>query len=136
MNEDRNRSLTELEEFGQEWATAQTSNNVAVIEPMLAGDFVLVGPLGFILTKEQWIERYANGDFKNTALTWDEVTVRRYGDTAVAVGRQNQSATFQGNDASGTFRVTHIYVRQNGRWLVAGMHYSPIAPPPGRPPAA
>ena len=64
---------------------------------------------------------------------WDEVDVREYGDTAVAIGRQTQQAAYRGQPSNGQFRVTHVAVRESAGWRLAGMHLSPIAAPPGRP---
>jgi hypothetical protein len=58
------------------------------------------------------------------------VHVRDYGDTAVAIGVRTQQATYQGNPAGGRFRGTHIAARRDGRWLMAGVHLSPMAGPP------
>jgi hypothetical protein len=56
--------------------------------------------------------------------------VRDYGDTAVVVGRHTQEATFQGRPVNGSFRATHIAVRRDGEWRLAGIHMSPIGGPP------
>jgi Domain of unknown function (DUF4440) len=96
---------------------------------VLADDFVGVGPLGFMLTKEQWLGRYAGGlSYESFAL--DEVEARLYGEAAVATCRQSQSGEFQGNDVGGTFRATLIFAERERRWLLAGLHLSPIAGAP------
>jgi hypothetical protein len=90
--------------------------------------------LGFVLDKQQWLERYRTGDLITSALTWDEVTVRSYGDTAVAIGRHTQQASYRGQPSDGQFRATHIAVRTAGRWQLAGIQLSPIGafrPPTG-----
>jgi hypothetical protein len=33
-------------------------------------NFMLVGPLGFVLDKAQWLDRYSSGDFVTSALDW------------------------------------------------------------------
>ena len=48
------------------------------------------------------------------------------------MGIQAQQATYKGHDASGRFRGTLVAVRKDGRWLIAGLHLSPMAEPPGR----
>jgi hypothetical protein len=48
----------------------------------------------------------------------------------VAIGVQTQRTTFQGRDASGQFRVTQVAIRRGDHWILAGLHYSPIAQPP------
>jgi hypothetical protein len=47
------------------------------------------------------------------------------------VGVQEQTTTYQGHDASGRFRVTQVLVRRPIGWVLASIHLSPIAPPPG-----
>ena len=96
----------------------------------LADGFVGIGPRGFMLTKEQWLARYASGDLRHESFTWDEVAVRRYAEAAVATGRQTQRGAYQGRDIAGQFRVMQVWVQQHGRWLLAGLQLSPIAGPP------
>jgi ketosteroid isomerase-like protein len=117
-------------ELGQRWANAERAGDAAELEPLLADDFLLVGPLGFMLDKTQYLGARRSGDLKHESLVWDDVHVRNYGDAAVAVGSQTQRATFQGRDASGRFRVTQLAIRRGDRWILAGLHYSPIAQPP------
>jgi uncharacterized protein (TIGR02246 family) len=126
---------TEIRELGERWVAAEQSGDVSTLDTLATPDFTLVGPLGFMLTKEQWLARYGEGGGLVTkSLVWDQVQVRDYGDTAVAIGVHTQEATFQGNPADGQFRATHIAVRRDGRWALAGIHLSPIGgPPPFRP---
>ena len=117
----------------QRWAEAELRGDVAALDPTLDEDFLAVGPLGFMLTKEQWLARHRSGDVKYQQLTWEDATVRRYGDAAIVVLAQTQRATYQGREVPGNrFRVTLIAVRREGRWVIAGIHLSPIAQPPGR----
>ena len=126
---------TEILELGQRWATAEQAGDVSTLDTLAVPDFTLVGPLGFMLNKEQWLARYGDGSALVTkSLVWDQVSVRDYGDTAVAIGVHTQEASFQGNPADGQFRATHIAVRRDGRWALAGIHLSPIGgAPPFRP---
>jgi ketosteroid isomerase-like protein len=119
----------EIQEIGTRWADAEQRADSAALDALTTDDFTLVGPVGFVLDKQQWLGRYRGG-FAPEELTWDDVTVRGYGDAAVAVGRQTQKASFQGQRADGQFRTTHVFVRQDDRWLLAGQHLSPIGGPP------
>ena len=116
-----------MKTLGQEWADAERRGDTASLAGILADDFVGIGPRGFMLTKEQWLARYQSGDLRNASFIVDEVQVRIYGDAAVATGRQTQQGAFQGHDIAGQFRVTQVFVKQQGRWLVAALHLSPIA---------
>ena len=124
--EDRTRRL---EGFIREWADAERREDVAFLRESLTDDFVGIGPLGFMLTKDQWLGRYEGG-LSYDSFAIDEVAVRFYGGAAVATCRQSQSGEFRGNDASGEFRATLIFAEQEGRWLLAGLHLSPIAGAP------
>jgi ketosteroid isomerase-like protein len=116
----------QVEGFVKEWAAAEQRGDAAFLEVALTDDFVGVGPLGFVLTKEQWLGRFAGGlSYESFAL--DEVDVRLYGEVAVLTGRQKQAGSFQGNDVGGEFRATVVLVEREGRWLLAGWHASPIA---------
>lgn len=130
MTTERNRAIQDVEEFGQKWTAAEQRGDVPDLDRMLAADFMLVGPLGFMLTKDQWLGQISSGNLTYDAVTWDEVQARVYGETAIAIGRRTQAGTYQGNDVAGQFRQTQIFVRQDGHWRLAGMHLSPIA---GRP---
>jgi ketosteroid isomerase-like protein len=121
--------LREIDQLEQSWADAEQRGDHHFLAGLLADDFIGVGPFGFLLTKEQWLDRYRSGGLTNETLTWSEASYRLYGDTAIAVGRQSQKSNIQGRDASGDFRVTHVFVRIGSAWRLASAHLSPIAPP-------
>lgn len=125
----------QIRNLGDEWIGAEQRADVAYLDAFAADDFTLVGPLGFILDKRQWLERYTGGAFATHSMTWTDVAVRDYGDAAVAVGAVEQEASYRGTPSNGKFRVTQIFVRGGDRWRLAGLHYSPIASPPGMPSA-
>jgi ketosteroid isomerase-like protein len=119
----------QAKKFVEEWAVAEQRGDAAFLEGALTDDFVGVGPLGFMLNKQQWLGRFAGGlSYESFAL--EGVDVRLYGEAAVATGRQVQAGGFQGNDVGGEFRATLVLVERDGRWLLAGWHASPIAGAP------
>ena len=124
----------EILALGAQWAEAERSADTATLARLAADDFRLVGPFGFVLDKAQWLGRYAPGALVTSSLAWDEVEVRDFGETAIAIGRQTQRATYQGRPSDGQFRVTHVFVRDGDRWALASLHLSQAAPP--APPAA
>jgi ketosteroid isomerase-like protein len=130
MDRESGRVENEVRGLAEEWAAAELRGDTAFMEHTLADDFVGIGPRGFMLTKEQWLARYASGDLRHESFALDEVAVRSYGGAAVATGRQSQRGTYQGRDIAGQFRVMQVWVKQGGRWLLAGLQLSPIAGPP------
>jgi ketosteroid isomerase-like protein len=115
----------ELADFVHRWTEAERRGDVAALDALLTDDFSAVGPVGFVLDKKQWLERYASGSLVHDAFTWDEVTLRQYGSAVVAVGVQGQQSVFDGRDADGFFRMTQTIVRDGGAWRLAAVHLSP-----------
>jgi ketosteroid isomerase-like protein len=123
-------TVEEIRELGRRWAEAEERGDVQTLDALTAEDFTVVGPLGFVIDKKQWLDRYSSGAMVTESLSWDEVEVRAYGTAAVAIGRVEQRASYQGRPVVGPLRATHIAVRSQAGWVLAGQHFSPIAGPP------
>jgi ketosteroid isomerase-like protein len=119
-------------ELGDHLATAERSGDTDRLAQLVDENFRLVGPFGFVLDKQQWLERHRSGAFRINTLHWDEVSVADHGDIAIAIGKQTQQATYQGRPANGDFRVSQIFARTTGSWHLIGMHVSPAAEPQER----
>jgi ketosteroid isomerase-like protein len=111
--------------LGARWADAEVAGDVDTLDALATGDFRLVGPFGFVLDKQQWLDRYRSGDFATQSLEWHDVDVREYGDTAVAIGTQTQKAAYKGSPSNGDFRITHVFVRTDHDWSIASIQLSP-----------
>lgn len=122
--------VAEIGEFGRRWVEAELAGDTDAMDSLAHQDFLLVGPLGFILDKAQWLERYSSGAFVTSALDWRDTHVRVFGDCAVVVGVHDQEAAYRGQPSNGQFRATHILIRDGDAWRFIGMHLSPIATPP------
>jgi ketosteroid isomerase-like protein len=125
-----NNGARQLEKLVEDWAAAELHGDTAFLRSSLADDFVGIGPRGFMLTKDQWLERHESGKLRYESIGWDEVQVRLYGDAAVVTGRQTAEGKYEDYDLRDQFRATLIFVEQHGRWLLAGLHLSPIADRP------
>ena len=127
-------SREEVLDLGRRWADAELHADVPALDTLLTDDFVGIGPFGFVLTRQQWLDRYRSGDLRKEEFAWQDVNVREHGDAAIAVGIQAQRAYHRGNEVAGRFRATHIAVRRDGRWQLAGVQLS--GPIPATPPAS
>jgi ketosteroid isomerase-like protein len=110
------------------WTEAEQRNDAAALDGLLAADFVGVGPLGFVLDRDQWLARFANG-LENRAFAVEDPQVRDYGTAAVVVGVLAQETSWQGGDNSGRFRITLVAVRPADGWLLAGVHIGMLQQP-------
>ncbi len=126
----------QIHDLGARWVAAEIAADVDTLDTIVTDDFRLVGPFGFVLDKQQWLDRYRSGDFTTTALTWHDVDVREYGDTVVTIGTQTQEAAYKGTPSNGDFRISHVFVRDGDRWTIAGIQLSLTTScrPPRRPP--
>jgi ketosteroid isomerase-like protein len=123
-------TTAEITEIGARWAQAEQDGDTEALDALAADGFVLVGPVGFVLDRQQWLGRFRGG-LTVESLGWDEVEVHDHGAAAVAIGRQTQRASFGGNRADGQFRTTHVFVRDAaGAWKLASLHVGMLGGPP------
>ncbi|WP_157253420.1 nuclear transport factor 2 family protein [Nonomuraea typhae] len=116
-------------ELVHRWAGAEAANDPEALDGLLADGFVGVGPLGFVLTREQWLLRFGNG-LVNRSVAVEEPQVHEHGPAAVVVGVDAQETSFGGTDNSGRFRLTLTAVRQGDGWRVASVHLGPLTARP------
>jgi ketosteroid isomerase-like protein len=118
-----------------EWTAAERDGDVAAIGSRLTDDFVGVGPLGYLLSKKEWLERHGPGGLAYDAFAVEEPQVRVYGeDTVLVVCHQTQHGSYRGNPVPGDMRASIVLVADGQDWRLAGIHMSFIAGTPGAPP--
>jgi ketosteroid isomerase-like protein len=120
--------MDDILDTGRKWAAAESSGDATTLAELVTDDFRVVGPVGFILERPQYLGRYQGG-FTPESVAWDDVSVRDYGSAAVSIATVTQKASFQGQRADGQFRVTHVFVKPGDRWLIANVQYSMIGGP-------
>lgn len=118
----------------QRWADAERRADVSAIGELLAKDFVAVGPLGFTLSKEDWLARHATGDLTYEMFQFTEAAVRGFGTTAVVIAHQVARGAYRGQPLPTDLRATAILADRGAGWQVVGIHMSFIAGTPGAPP--
>lgn len=114
----------QIHALGSRWVAAEIAADVHSLEAMATDDFRLVGPFGFVLDQQQWLDRYRSGDFSTTGLTWHDVEIREYGDTVITIGTQTQEAAYKDVPSNGDFRIIHVFVRDRDDWKIANIQLS------------
>src|SRR5215831_21306987 len=121
----------EVVHLADAWANAELRGDTTLLDRLLADDYIGIGPLGFMLTKQEWLARHDAGDLKYEAFKLDEVKVRVYNtDAAVLTGRQTQQGAYRGNNIPSQFRIALVFVHQQGQWQVVSLQLSSIGQPP------
>lgn len=107
---------------------AESSNDLRPIEDMVADDFMMVGPAGFVLTRDRWLVRFDQG-LHNNAFALTDLTLREYDTFAIGIGVQRQETDYAGGSNNGNFRITLILTRSDDTWKLLGYHLSPMMGP-------
>jgi ketosteroid isomerase-like protein len=82
----------------------------------LAEDYVAITPLGQVTTKSETVSARRSGQLRYESMNVTDMVVRLYGDTAVVTARADVKGHQLGEDFSGPYRYTRVWVRRNGHW--------------------
>ncbi|MFZ0860934.1 MAG: nuclear transport factor 2 family protein [Candidatus Sulfotelmatobacter sp.] len=82
----------------------------------LADDYVAITPLGQITTKQDTVSARKSGQLRYDTIDVSDMVVRVYGDTAVVTARADVKGHQLGEDFSGPYRYTRVWVRRTGHW--------------------
>jgi hypothetical protein len=104
---------------------AELTGDRETLRELIADDFLSIGPRGFVLDKDQWIDRH--DEFRYQRLETSEMDVRHYGDTAVVRDIQRNQATYRDQPVSVNTRVSQVWVRQDEHVRLAAIQFSPLA---------
>lgn len=124
----------EVATFLSTWEATEMSGDASALGEALADDFTAFGPLGFALSKEDWLERHTTGALKYETFSLEELELRPYGGVAVATARQTGTGTYNGHPVPSELRATIVLTDQAGAWQLALIHMSFIAGAAGAPP--
>lgn len=95
---------------------AMVAVDVPALEALLAEELTYTHSSGQVETRAQFLESLTSGTLRYRSLAPSDVSVRAYGDVAVATGRVEVEATSQGNDLKLSLRFTEVWVRRDGAW--------------------
>jgi ketosteroid isomerase-like protein len=96
-----NQTEHPVHELSRRWVDAELAGDSDALNDLATDDFILVGPLGFVLDRQQWLARYQQGDLVTSTLSWHDVQLREYGDTVIAVGVHTQEAAIADSPTTG-----------------------------------
>ena len=82
----------------------------------LADDYVAITPLGQVTTKQDTVSARKSGQLRYDSIDVSDMVVRLYGDTAVVTARAEVKGHQLGEDFSGPYRYTRVWVRRAGHW--------------------
>ena len=115
---------SELEALHANWFKAFDSGDGATMDQMEMDNLVLVMPTGMLWAKsEARAGKQAKLD-PDTERILSDVSVRRFGDTALLTGiLTSKSPKESENEAT-----TVVFVQSSGKWKIASAQWTPVAP--------
>jgi ketosteroid isomerase-like protein len=118
----------ELVELAHVWARAVQGHDRERLESIVGREFTLVGRSDE-KSREEWLDDWS-GPYVIDDWRYEEIEIELYGNTAVLSSRYSQTARHDGDDRSGSYLVTDVWVRRDGRWQVVRRHATLAAPAP------
>jgi len=126
--------MNDVDTFLSEWSNAERNGDGTALDALLTDDFLGVGPLGFVLPKSIWVQRFDQFGLAYETFDLEELQTRVHGDAALVTARQTARGTAGGQPVPEAVRATLTLVVEGGSWQLAGIHMSFIAGTPGAPP--
>ena len=107
------RQIVDMERQAKE---ASLHRDAEFVLHTLADDYVAITPLGQVSTKQESVSARRSGQLRYESMNITDMVVRLYGDTAVVTARADVKGHQLGEDFSGPYRYTRVWVRRNGHW--------------------
>lgn len=120
---DVSQTLMRLEHEDSE---AFLKGNTTVLDRDTSDAFVFTSPDGATSTKADMINSIKSGDLKFESSVINDMKVMQYGDAAVVTYTTTDKGSFKGQDISGTYRWTDVWVKQGAKWQVVAGQGTPI----------
>jgi hypothetical protein len=123
-------SIVPIVDLCKRLAEAQLRGDADALNTLLTDRFRLVGPAGFVLDKEQWIDQFRSGRLSVQSLTWDEAAVRTEADMAIVMAGRRIELHSRANQPAARSGLRRLQSSHRGEWRVIGLHLSPIVQAP------
>ncbi len=107
------REIIEMERLAKE---ASLHRDADFSQRTLAEDYVAITPLGQVTSKQDSVSARKSGQLRYQTIDVSDMVVRIYGDTAVVTARADVKGHQLGEDFSGPYRYTRVWVRRGGHW--------------------
>ena len=95
---------------------ALSRNDADVLDRIYSDGYVLVTATGQIQTKAEGLAMIRSGELKFDTVQFEEVSVRAYGNTAVALARAIGSSTYRGRKQKVDERLTLVAAKEGDAW--------------------
>jgi ketosteroid isomerase-like protein len=116
----------QLKKMEEARAQAAMKGDTTAMEQGMTDDYAMITPMGVVEDKSTVLNSFKSGDRKIESIQLEDTTVRVYGNSAVVTGASNIKGTYKGQDISGKYRYTRVYVKQSGKWKTAAFQQTRV----------
>jgi ketosteroid isomerase-like protein len=117
-----------LDERNREYAEALTKRDLTALDRIWAGDYTFINPRGELVTKAERMANIKSGATEFQAISPQREQLHVHGNVAVEIGRVALRGTkYGGQESSGEYRYTNVWVKMQGRWQILANQITLIA---------
>ena len=112
-----------MEQLSWDWMNAWKANYTVLLERILAPEYRLLALINGVLVsinRERWLKSVSM--YIPKSFRYYNFDIRIYGKTAIVQLLFDQEATLNGQDRSGTFQITDVWVKNKIGWQVVHRH--------------
>lgn len=110
-----------------DWNDADVKKDAVALNRIMADDWMGIDFQGTVMTKAQ-VMRDLHSDATATESTdVREIKVRIFGNTGIVSGTEVEKSQYKGQDSSGAYIWTDVFVQRNGRWQAVSSQSTKLA---------
>jgi ketosteroid isomerase-like protein len=117
-------SASKVSVLESKWNDAYRQRDIAVLNTLLADDFIITVEDGTTYSKSGYIARLGGTGEHVELSKMSNLKVRVHGNVAVVTGEYHEKGTSKGKPYEYHDRLTDVWVNSDGRWQVIASHYS------------
>ncbi|TAI49156.1 nuclear transport factor 2 family protein [Flagellimonas allohymeniacidonis] len=113
----------------QKFNTAFADGDVTTLSSMITDKYLHTNATSKAIQKENWLSylqkrevEITSGLIETLNYEMDEVALTFYGDAALVTARIKTEVRKNDSISTSQYRVTHLWVKENGQWKRAGFH--------------
>jgi len=107
-----------------EWHKALEHADLGTLDRLLARDWFITNGSGFLIPRTELFEGLRKGEIRFVSTIPSQIAVHVYGDAAVVTKRSIDKTQYGESTGGGTYQMTDMFVRIDGRWQCVATHAS------------
>jgi Domain of unknown function (DUF4440) len=112
-----------------DWSQADVKKDPVALNRILADDWTGIDFQGTVMTKDQVMKDLHSDATATETTDLQAMKVRIFGNTGLVSGTEVEKSQYKGEDSSGTYIWTDVFVLRNGRWQAVSSQSTKLVAP-------